>query len=118
MDDSVELTGRESPAEWRGVAGRGKTQGGVGSKTLRCMGNGITQRGRPGEVERGEMLGGVGVMPTGAEGVNEKGEGARQQWSWAGRAFHGFELILGVEEIAVPPTGSPLMFAHIYTHMH
>lgn len=40
----------------------------------------------------------VGVMPAGAEGVSDRGEGARQQWSWAGRAFHGFELILGVEK--------------------
>lgn len=32
MDDSVELTGRESPVEWRGVAGRGRAKVGWGVK--------------------------------------------------------------------------------------
>lgn len=52
MDDSVELTGRESPAEWRGVAGRGKAMGGVGSKALRCMGGGIMLGEAEGETRR------------------------------------------------------------------
>lgn len=50
--------------------------------------------------------------------MNERGEGIGEQWSWAARAFHGSELILGDEEIPIPPTRGQLMFAHICTHMH
>lgn len=54
LDDSVELTGRESPAEWRGVAGRGKAMGGVGSKALRYMRDGITLGEAEGEIREME----------------------------------------------------------------
>ena len=54
----------------------------------------------------------------GAEGVNGKGEGVGEQWSWAERAFHGSELILGDGEIPTSPTRGPFTFAHICIHMH